>query len=112
MASSSVANESKMVEILQKIYEKISEINANVECIAVKLSLIELRQSNGNGEINDSIRAVEQYARAESSGCPEKALQVVCEDFKAGHTATYHEHFLAKDDRRCEYELVLFFEKV
>ena len=112
MASSSVANESKMLEILQQINDKMYESNANLEGIAVKLSLIELRQSHGNGEMNDSIRAVSDYARAESSGCPEKALQVVCEDFKAGHTATYHEHFLAKDDRRCEYELVLFYEKV
>ena len=106
MASSSVE------KILEQIYENISETNEKLEGIAVKLSLIELRQSNGNGEMNDSIRAVNDYARAESSGCPEKALQVVRENFKAGHTATYHEQFLAKDDRSAEYELVLFFEKV
>ena len=112
MASSSATNESKSIEILQQISDKLYENNSNLEVIATKLSLVEMRQSHGNGEMNDSIRAVSDYARAESSGCPEKALQVVCEDFKAGHTATYHEHFLAKDDRRCEYELVLFYEKV
>ena len=112
MASSSATNESKIIEILQQIRDKFYENNSSLEFIATKLTLIELRQSNGMGESNDSIRAVDAYAKAESASCPEVALQVVCDYFKAGKTASYHEKFLEKDDRRCEYELVLLHEKV
>ena len=78
-----------MVFLLQQISEKLYEHNGVLEVIATKVSNIEMRQSNGMGEVNDSIRAVDAYARAESAGCPKEALQVVCDNFKAGKSASY-----------------------
>ena len=114
-SSSSMASASSSVTIvcvLQQILEKLYELSETSETMASKLCIIEMRQSNNQGEINDAIRALHSFALAESACCPKEALQAVCENFKQGGTASYCENFLAKDLRRCEYELVLFHEKV
>jgi len=92
-------------ELLKKMLENMDRQSVCLEAILNKIAIIELRQSRGGGEPNDSIRAMNQWAIGESSCITEAMIKAVSQG-----TMTYHEVFDDKDKRRCEYEMWKFYE--
>ena len=88
----------------------LSDIKGFMSCIAEKINNIELRQSQSSGQANDSVRAVQQWSTGESSCLQRAAIKKVIEAFKQHGRATYYEHFVQKDLRRCEFQVFIFYE--
>jgi hypothetical protein len=63
-----------------------------------------------SGDINDSLRAADNYAIGESTSMPLAACKSVCAFIMSGQTQTYWQVFPNKDIRRCEFELDQFFQ--
>ena len=94
-----------------KTNKKLSEVKDAISYIFEKVSNIESRQSLTSGLENDAVRAVSQYATAESSALPEAAFKKAFDLSKTSEpTHTYYKTFYEKDMRRCEYELLKLFE--
>ena len=111
-SSESKASQATSEELLAKLVEKFDFQLQYLDTACEKLSNIELRQSRTAGEVNDSIRAVQQWANAESSCITSQAIKTVVEMQASTKTkqATYYEAFVQKDERRCEYELWKFYQ--
>jgi len=92
-------------ELFKKMLEKMDRQHECLNAILNKIAILELRQSRGGGEPNDSIRAMNQWATAESSCITPAIIQAVSKGPR-----TYYELFADKDIRRCEYEMWKFFE--
>jgi len=105
MASSSTDAQAPVAELLTKMLEKMDSQYECLNAILNKIAILELRQSRGGGEPNDSIRAMNQWATAESSCITEAIIKAVSKGPR-----TYYEAFADKDKRRCEHELWKFFE--
>jgi hypothetical protein len=99
-------------EQMMKSNKKLSELTEFAKYIGEKVANIEMRQSLTSGLENDAIRAVSQYAMAESSALPEGAFKKAFDFNKTSEPNTYYKNFFEKDIRRCEYELLKFFEHV
>jgi len=97
-------------DVGRQIFKILQEFRQYFEVYEQKLSCIELRQSHASGETNDAIRAVQQWAQAESSCLHRKALEVICELVESKQLPTYYQAFVSKDLRRCEHELYKFYE--
>jgi len=105
MASSITEAEARVAELLTKTIKKLDCQSECLNAILNKIAIIELRQSRGGGEPNDSIRALNQWATAESSCITEAIIKAVSKG-----PGTYYKAFVGKDKRRCEHELWKFFE--
>ena len=100
-----------ILEESTKTNKKLTELKEVVSYVFEKVSNIESRQSLTSGLENDAVRAVSQYATAESSALPEAAFKKAFDLSKTSEpTHTYYKTFYEKDMRRCEYELLKFFE--
>ena len=67
----------EMVAELKLIREGFESMDANLESVATKISVIELRQSNLQGEGTDAVRLLDQWARADTALLSKKAVEVV-----------------------------------
>ena len=92
-----------------KSNKKLSELTEFAKYIGEKVANIEMRQSLTSGLENDAIRALSQYAMAESSALPEGTFKKAFDFNKTSEPNTYYKNFFEKDIRRCEYELLKFF---
>jgi len=92
-------------ELFKKMLENMDRQSVCLEAILTKIAILELRQSRGGGEPNDSIRAMNQWAIGASSCITEAMIKAVSQGPR-----TYYEVFADKDKRRCEYEIWKFFE--
>jgi hypothetical protein len=112
--SKGMSSEEVLVKMFEKMFEKMDYQLAYIDTMCEKLSIIELRQSRTAGETNDSIRAFQQWACAESSCIGSEAVKTVkqMQGMNKNQLATYYEAFVQKDERRCEYELWKFYELV
>ena len=100
-----------ILEESTKTNKKLAELKDVVSYVFEKVSNIESRQSLTSGLENDAVRAVSQYATAESSALPEAAFKKAFDLSKTSEpTHTYYKTFYEKDMRRCEYQLLMFFE--
>jgi hypothetical protein len=99
-AADSSSTECKVAQqdVASKIIKALENFEVYFQILSDKISNIELRQSRASGETNDSIRAVQQWAQAESSCLPRKALQLVAE-LMSTENPTYYQAFLNKDLR-------------
>jgi len=97
-------------DVVRQVFKIMQEFRQYFEVYEQKLSCIELRQSHASGETNDAIRAVQQWAQAESSCLPRKSLEVICDLVESKQLPTYYQAFVSKDIRRCEHELYKFYE--
>ena len=94
-----------------KTNKKLSEVKDAISYVFEKVSNIEIRQSLTSGLENDAVRAVSQYATAESCALPEAVLKKAFDLSKSSEPIhTYYKTFFEKDMRRCEYELLKFYE--
>ena len=85
-------------DVASKLLKLLEEYEGYFSVLSDKVSNIELRQSRSSGETDDSIRAVQQWAQADSSCLPRKALQQVAE-MMTTESPTYYQAFLNKDLR-------------
>ena len=94
-----------VVSELAGIKRKLSKHVELTELCYSKLSLMELRQSNTQGESTDAVRAAHQWARGESALLPLKAVEVITKHMLANpksiqEQGTYTSMFFQKDLRR------------
>lgn len=116
-AGAQVEADKNQLEVLNLILEQATRNNKItsllcdfVKYILEKVANIEIRQSLTSGLENDAIRAVSQYAMAESSALPEGAFKNAFELNQTCEPNTYYKIFFQKDMRRCCHELLKFFE--
>ena len=90
---------------LDDVVKELKGIKLKFTSCCTKLSLIELRQSNTQGEGTDAVRAAHQWAIGESATLPLKAVQVITKHMLANpqsiqEQGTYTSLFFQKDLRR------------
>ena len=93
-----------------KLFKTFEGVEGYLASILEKVANIEIRQSRASGETNDAIRAVQQWAQADSSCLPRNALRRVVEIMESDELPTYYQAFLSKDHRRGEYEMYKLYE--
>ena len=105
-----MASEDKVQkEALELLQEEVDLARTSLHIVAEKISNMELRQSVSSGLGNDAIRAMHQWAVAESASLSSMAVSTVVNMIEAGRKATYYENFMHKDLRRGQFEVCKLF---
>ena len=107
-----MASEDKVQkEALELLQEEVDLARTSLHIVAEKISNMELRQSVSSGLGNDAIRAMHQWAVAESASLSSMAVSTVVNMIEAGRKATYYENFMHKDLRRGQFEVCKLFHQ-
>jgi hypothetical protein len=100
----------QLEQVMQKVIVKLTEQQQNFDIIAQQLCRMELRQFNASGDMTDAVRALHRYAIGESLCMPENACKTICQVIMMGEQPTQWQVVLNRYLRRCQYELLKFFQ--
>ena len=104
----------EMVSELQAMRKTLEKMAKKLSIATEKTAIIELRQSNLQGEGTDAVRSLDQWARADSALLSNKAAEIMKARIQAKpheciEACTYTSLFVSKDVRRGHYEIIMMY---